>query len=126
MVDGGKIIGGVVVALIVAAVPLWLASAKGAKSVALAKPTGGERCVLPQQEMRKNHPALLANWRERVVRLGERVHRADDGLDVRISLTGTCLGCHGKASEFCERCHSQVAVSLSCWQCHSQTVEAAR
>ena len=122
MRDGGKIVGGIALVLVVVAGPLWLGSARGVKAVALAKPTGGERCIEPWEEMRKNHPALLATWRERAVRFGERVHHSDGGLDVRISLTGTCLGCHGKASEFCDKCHAQAAVALSCWQCHEQSV----
>ena len=126
MRDAGRIVGGLAIVLIAVAGPLWVVSARDVKTVALAKASGGERCLLPREEMRKNHPALLANWRERVVRLGDRVHHTDDGLDVRISLTGTCLGCHGKASEFCEKCHVQAAVSLSCWQCHESSVIGQR
>jgi hypothetical protein len=126
MRDAGRIVGGLVIVLVVAAGPLWVGSAKGGKPVALAKAAGGDRCLQPREEMRKNHPALLAGWRERVVRLGDRVHHAEDGLDARISLTGTCLGCHGKASEFCDRCHAQAAVSLSCWQCHETSLPGQR
>ena len=109
MRDGGKIVGG-----------------RGVKVALLARATGGQRCIEPREEMRKNHPALLANWRERAVRLGERLHHSDAGLDVRISLTGTCLGCHGKATEFCDKCHAQSAVALSCWQCHEQSATSQK
>jgi hypothetical protein len=126
MRDAGKIVGGIGIVLISVAGPLWVGSVRGVKTVALAKAVGGDRCIQPREEMRKNHPALLANWRERVVRLGDRVHRSDDGLDVRVSLTGTCLGCHGKSSEFCDKCHAQAAVSLSCWQCHESSVIGQR
>ena len=126
MRDAGRIVGGLVIVLVVVAGPLWVGSARGVKPVALAKAAGGDRCLQPREEMRKNHPALLASWRERVVRLGDRVHHAEDGLDVRISMTGTCLGCHGKASEFCDKCHAQAAVSLSCWQCHETSVLGQR
>jgi len=121
MRDAGKVVGGLAIALMAIAGPLWVGSARGVKAVALAKATGGDRCIEPREEMRKNHSALLANWRERVVRFGDRVHHADDGRDVRISLTGTCLGCHGSATEFCDKCHAQTAVTLSCWQCHAQS-----
>ena len=120
MVDPGKVVGALAIALLVGALPVWMASARGVKFEALAKANGGDRCVAPLGQIRKSHPALLASWRERVVRLGDRVHHMDDGRDVRISLTGTCLGCHGKASEFCDRCHAQSAVTLSCWQCHEK------
>jgi hypothetical protein len=121
MLDGGRMVGGLAIALVVVAGPAWLGSTRGAKIEALAKPIAGERCIEPGTEMRKSHPALLADWRDRVVRFGDRVHEGADGRAVRISLTGTCLGCHGKASEFCDRCHAQVAVTLSCWQCHAQS-----
>ncbi len=126
MRDAGRIVGGFVIVLVVSAGPLWVGSARGVKTVALAKAAGGDRCLQPREEMRKNHPALLASWRERVVRLGERVDQSEDGVDVRISLTGTCLGCHGKASEFCDKCHAQAAVSLSCWQCHESSALGRR
>jgi hypothetical protein len=120
MLDGGRIIGGLAIACAVVAGPLWLGAARGVKTEVLPKPVAGDRCIEPREEMRKNHPALLASWRERVVRVGDRVHHQADGLDVRISLTGTCLGCHGKATEFCDKCHAQAAVTLSCWGCHEQ------
>ncbi|HEX7507400.1 MAG TPA: sulfate reduction electron transfer complex DsrMKJOP subunit DsrJ [Polyangia bacterium] len=126
MHDAGRIVGGMGIVLFAIAGPLWVGSARGVKTVVLAKAEGGDPCIQPREEMRKNHPALLADWRERVVRLGDRVHRSENGLDVRISLTGTCLGCHGQASEFCDKCHAQVAVSLSCWQCHEPSVMGPR
>lgn len=130
MRDAGKVVGGLAIVLVVVVGPLWVGSVRGVKTVLLAKAAGGDRCIQPQEDMRKNHPALLASWRESVVRLGDRVHHTDDhsndGLDVRISLTGTCLGCHGKASEFCDKCHTQAAVSLSCWQCHESSATGQR
>jgi len=121
MLDGGRIVGGLAIMVVVAAGPLWLGSSRGVKSEPLSKATGA--CIEQSEQMRRDHPALLARWRERTVRFGERVHHTGDGLDVRISLTGTCLGCHGKASEFCDRCHAQAAVTLSCWQCHAKFPE---
>jgi len=123
MLDGGRIVGGIAILFVVVAGPIWLGSARGVKIESPQKPRDSERCLAPREEMRKNHPALLASWRERVVRLGDRVHHTDHGLDVRISLTGTCLGCHGKATEFCDKCHTQTAVTLSCWQCHAQSAQ---
>ena len=71
--------------------------------------------------MRAGHPGLLSAWREQAVRTGQRTYRTTDGRDVRIGLGETCLGCHGEASKFCDRCHAQNAVTLSCWQCHPQS-----
>ena len=121
MLDGGRIVGGIAILLAVVAGPIWLGSARGVKIESPQSPKLGERCLMPREEMRKNHPALLANWRERVVRFGDRVHHTEDGREVRISLTGTCLGCHGSATKFCDQCLTQTAVTLSCWQCHAQS-----
>ena len=119
MLDGGRVLGGIAILLVVVAGPAWLGSARGVKLEALPKPPADDRCIEPREQMRKDHPALLASWRKRVVRLGDHVHDKDDGRSVRISLTQTCLGCHGKASEFCDKCHARTAVTLSCWQCHA-------
>lgn len=118
MKDAGRIVGGLVAVCAVIALPVWIASARGAKTAVLPRATG-ESCVEPPEQMRKQHPALLATWRERVVRFGDRVHDKADGSSVRISLTGTCLGCHGNATQFCDQCHARSAVTLSCWGCHA-------
>jgi hypothetical protein len=119
MRDAGKVVGGFVAVCAVVALPVWLASARGAKAVTLPQAIAGDTCIEARHDMRKRHPALLADWRERVVRNGDRVHDKADGRSVRISLTGTCLGCHGNAAEFCDKCHAQAAVTVSCWGCHS-------
>jgi hypothetical protein len=118
MRDAGRVVGGIIVACAVAAVPVWFVAARGAKTVALPKALAGDQCIESREDMRKHHPALLAAWRERVVRNGDRVHDKADGRQVRISLTGTCLGCHGNAAQFCDKCHARAAVTVSCWGCH--------
>jgi hypothetical protein len=35
-----------------------------------------------------------------------------------ISLTGTCLGCHGAKRDFCDRCHEYASVQITCFGCH--------
>lgn len=119
MRDAGRLVGGVVILAAVLAAPLWFVWARGEQPASLPKVAADEGCVEPPGEIRKRHPALLTSWRERVVRQGDRVHEKADGRSVRISLTETCLGCHGQASEFCDSCHRQAGVSLSCWQCHA-------
>ena len=119
MRDAGKVVGGLVIVAAVLAGPLWFGWARGEKLATLPKVTVDESCVEPTPTIRKNHPALLTSWRERVVRQGDRVHEKADGRAVRISLTETCLGCHGNATRFCDSCHAQAGVTLSCWQCHA-------
>jgi hypothetical protein len=120
MRDAGKLVGGLVIVAAVLAGPFWFGWARGEKPVTLPKANADETCVEPTPAIRKNHPALLASWRDRVVRQGDRVHEKADGRAVRISLTDTCLGCHGNATQFCDSCHAQSGVTLSCWQCHKQ------
>ncbi len=119
MRDAGKTVGGLLIVAAVLAGPLWFGWARGAKPAVLPQATAGEDCVQPRAEIRKNHPTLLESWRQRVVRQGDRVHQKADGRAVRISLTETCLGCHGDATRFCDSCHAQAGVTLSCWQCHA-------
>ena len=120
MRDAGRLVGVLVIVAAVLAGPLWFGWAHGEKPATLPKATAGETCVEPVETIRKNHPALLASWRERVVRQGDRVHEKADGRAVRISLTDTCVGCHGSATQFCDSCHAQAGVTLSCWQCHAK------
>ena len=76
------------------------------------------QCVAPKLEMRRNHMEMLKHQRDRTLRLGERKQK--------ISLNG-CVECHasryngsvlGNQDNFCEGCHSYVAVKLDCWECH--------
>ncbi len=68
--------------------------------------------------MRANHMRLLNDWRDLVVREGERTYTAADGKVYEISLTGTCLKCHSNKETFCDRCHDYAGVTPSCWNCH--------
>lgn len=80
-------------------------------------------CVAPTTEIRRNHMDYLKHDRIRVVQQGVR--------DVRNSLAD-CVDCHaekdGKGGyhpinaegQFCSGCHQYVAVSLTCFQCHSK------
>ena len=80
--------------------------------------TEEEQCVLPVKEMRDRHHALLNDWKESVVRDGDSIYVANDGREYNMSLTGTCLDCHSNKAEFCDQCHSYVAVQPTCWNCH--------
>ena len=119
MIDGGRIVGGIAILLVSAAVPIWVVSVHGATQTGVFAAGRGSRCIEPRARMRREHPQLLATWRQLAVRTGVRQYQTQDGLRVRISLVGSCLGCHGNATEFCDRCHATVAVSLDCWGCHA-------
>ena len=122
--DGGKIIAGIVVFLIVASVPFWYGRGKAVSPPDLKLDTPAiERlkeklCVEPAPYMRANHMKLLSAWRESVVREGNRSYKATDGKIYKISLTGTCLECHSNKDKFCDRCHDYAGAKPACWNCH--------
>ena len=122
--DGGKIIAGIVVFLIVASVPFWYGRGKAVSPPDLKLDTPAiERlkeklCVEPAPYMRANHMKLLSAWRESVVREGNRSYKATDGKVYKISLTGTCLECHSNKDQFCDRCHDYAGAKPNCWSCH--------
>jgi len=88
----------------------------------LVKAYKGEVCVLPVDEMRRDHARLLSHQRDETVREGIR--------DNKFSLAG-CIDCHavttpdvadGKVrtvEPFCAACHAYTAVAIDCFQCHS-------
>ena len=111
------IFSGLVVFLLGASFPFWQ-SIDPDDLPKVAMETKGEQCVAPAEYMRKNHMLLLNNWRDSVVRDGERFHIMPDGSRVEKSLTKTCLGCHVSKKQFCEECHTYASVKPYCWECH--------
>ena len=111
------IFSGLVVFLLGASFPFWQ-SIDPDDFPKVAMETKGEQCVAPAEYMRKNHMLLLNNWRDSVVRDGERFHIMPDGSRVEKSLTKTCLGCHVSKKQFCEECHTYASVKPYCWECH--------
>ena len=103
--------------------PFWLAVASGGTGTApdLSEVLDSARahgsCVESSETMRDAHMDLLDSWRDQVVRFGVRTYDRD-GETVTMSLTRTCLGCHGSREEFCTKCHDYVGVEPSCWDCH--------
>ena len=120
MSDKGKIIAGLVIFLVLVTFPIWyaLAPAGDASPPDLELPADGSRCVEDTPYMIANHMDLLNQWRDAVVRDGQREYTSSSGEKYTMSLTGTCMGCHGSRETFCQRCHSYANVEPSCWQCH--------
>ena len=116
----GLILAGAVMLLLSAAVNSDSAVTPGSRAA------GMESCVAPTAEIRRNHMDYLKHDRNSVVRDGVR--------DVKNSLAG-CVDCHaekdGKGGyhpvnadgQFCSGCHEYLAVSLTCFQCHSKKPE---
>ncbi|HVN04945.1 MAG TPA: sulfate reduction electron transfer complex DsrMKJOP subunit DsrJ [Bryobacteraceae bacterium] len=100
--------------------PIWhnLAAHVTTKGPAPVLPAHEKQCVAPLAYMRTSHMDLLFDWRADVVRQSGRDYTTFDGRHYNMSLTKTCLQCHGSKAEFCDRCHNYTAVSLPCWNCH--------
>lgn len=75
-------------------------------------------CVLPKEEMRGGHMQILDDWRNEVVRDGNRKEVSIAGKKWQKSLQKTCLNCHSNQKKFCDKCHEYLAVKPYCWDCH--------
>jgi hypothetical protein len=119
MFDGGKIIVGLIIFLILVSFPIWYNVAGGKSDYVpeLEKAVRGDDCVRPAEWMRHNHMDLLDEWRDDVVR-GEQRYETTGGNRYEMSLTRTCLDCHQSKAEFCDKCHDYLSVSPYCWDCH--------
>lgn len=86
------------------------------------------KCVEPLAEMRKNHMEFLLHKRDQTARKGVRTKTH--------SLT-ECIACHvtpdakgeyariGEDKHFCSSCHNYAAVTVDCFDCHSDLPEDA-
>lgn len=131
MNDRPIILGGFIVFLVFVTTPIWhgVATRKIALAVPEIKSSAQEKqCVAPVSYMRTSHMRLLDEWRDDVVRTGQRKYVAYNGKVYEKSLTQTCLSaCHGSRQEFCDRCHNYSGVAaLNCWKCHSDAPQVAR
>lgn len=152
MHDAGKVIAGIAVFAGLVTLPIWYqASGGGAvrpldldrtfpivrpgaqgfedlpEGLAL-NPDGTPReCVEPTEYMRANHMTLLDRWRDQVVREDARDYVSTTGKTwPHMKLTGTCLKCHQKKAEFCDRCHDRAGEKPYCWDCHLDRVAGGR
>jgi hypothetical protein len=76
------------------------------------------KCVMPKDFMRASHMQMLVDWREAVVRDGQREFVNPEGKKFTASLSNTCMECHTNKTKFCDQCHNYVAVTPNCWGCH--------
>ena len=120
MHDAGKIIPGLALFLGLVTAPIWYNVARGhqARAPEIEKPANATQCVESADFMRREHMQLLSDWRDGVVRSGERVYVSTDGHHYEKSLTRTCLGCHQSKVNSCDRCHQYLDVQPYCWECH--------
>lgn len=122
MSDKAKIVAGLLLFLVVVALPVWypLGASGNAARPELELPEGESNCVEPTEFMTANHMQLLHQWRNAVVREGETEYVSSTGERYVMSLTGTCLDCHSNRDAFCNRCHEYSDVAPRCFDCHTE------
>ncbi|MEL1134682.1 sulfate reduction electron transfer complex DsrMKJOP subunit DsrJ [Desulfitobacterium sp. THU1] len=84
---------------------------------------GVTQCIESTEYMRANHMKLLVDWRDDVVRNGDRTYVNSRGESYQKSLD-TCLDCHhdpnlNTEEQFCVKCHNYSSVQPDCRQCHT-------
>ncbi len=122
MYNGGKIITGLILFLALITLPFWYNTVSAGytppdleypdKSVAT-------ECVEDKDWMRAEHMQLLNDWRDWVVRGGNRLYTSKkSGVSFEMSLQESCMQCHTSKEKFCDRCHDSASVNTYCWDCH--------
>jgi hypothetical protein len=122
MYDSSKVIAGLIIFLVLATSPFWLNFGSTTAAPELEYPEGIEQCVEDTDWMRANHMQLLKEWNSAIPNHGpERLMELAQDDNWNGDLTLSCLTCHTKKENFCDRCHSYAGVDLDryCWQCHT-------
>jgi hypothetical protein len=100
--------------------PMWYSRAEAPPEPVVLPASG--HCIEDTETIRRTHMKMLYEWRDSVVRTSakdRRVYVNSKGEKFEKSLTRTCLGCHQSRATFCDRCHQQASVSITCFQCHT-------
>jgi len=119
MYDAGKIILGIVIFLVLITFPFWFTPALGNPDYRPEPELPAGKCVESREYMVHWHMDLLDEWRDSVVRDGNRMYVSSEyGDRYEMSLTRTCMSCHTSKERFCDRCHDYTGVDPYCWDCH--------
>ncbi len=126
MYDGAKVIVGLIVLFVFVTFPFFYNGGRAAKvpepkidTPAIKKlPEIERKCVESTKYMRQNHMKLLNDWRDWVVRKGDRDYTGFTGKKYTVSLQNTCLECHSDYDKFCNECHTYMGIKPYCWGCH--------
>ena len=122
MYDSKYLIAGLslFIGLFIGAALFVMAQGPTARTAQVVLPKNEGQCVEDTDWMRANHPQLLIEWRDDVVRGANRIYTSRlNGKTFEKSLTNTCLSCHENKQEFCDSCHAFNSVTPNCWDCHN-------
>ena len=131
MYGTGKIFTGLIVFVLVVAFPFLANFGSTAKKPEPSINTPEinkmtvKKCVESKDFMRAEHMQLLNDWRDSVVRTGNRTYTNASGEKFVMSLQNTCMKCHSNKKKFCDECHNYMAVKPYCWDCHIEPKEGA-
>lgn len=118
--DADKIIPGVIIFLLIFLFPLYsnIGGAAPVPKPVKPKASVAKQCILPTDFMRTEHMKVVDEWRNSVVRDGQRIFTNPSGQSFNMSLTNTCMECHDDKEKFCDQCHNYLGVTPYCWDCH--------
>ena len=124
MYNRGKIILGILIFVALAAFPFYSnlgkISAKPEPEINTPEIQAmtEKHCIEPKDYMKSEHMKILNEWRDSVVRDGNRIYVGAGGIEYNISLQNTCMKCHSNKKNFCDKCHTYAGVKPYCWDCH--------
>jgi hypothetical protein len=124
MYDRGIIIPGLFIFVLLVTFPIWYNHGDAGEVPKPELPKDSKQCVLPVKEMRSNHMQLLNQWRDEVLRTGDRAYFELEGKMYQKSLQNACIQCHTSKKKFCDTCHAYSSVTPYCWDCHLAPVES--
>ncbi|MFP3909056.1 MAG: sulfate reduction electron transfer complex DsrMKJOP subunit DsrJ [Archaeoglobaceae archaeon] len=111
--------------------PMWyhtIIAGEVIKEPDLELPEEGN-CVEDADWMRAHHMSLLKEWRDEVVRHGDREYQSSEYGEVYNKTTDECFnsGCHAEAGyeEFCDECHTYNGLRTpNCFtDCHTHPTQ---
>jgi len=118
MYDAKLIIPGLIVFVALMTFPIWKNMGNAGPVPKLEKPKGVTKCVESVQYMRTSHMKVLDDWRDQVLREGNRTPVEVEGVKYDRSLMNGCMKCHTEKKKFCDECHTYTSVKPYCWDCH--------
>ena len=118
MYDGKYIIPGLIVFVALMTFPIWKNMGNAGPVPKPEKPKEATKCVEATEFMRTSHMKLLDDWRDEVLRDGNRKQIVVNGVKYDKSLMNGCLRCHADKKKFCDECHTYASVKPYCWDCH--------
>ena len=123
MYNKGMNITGLIVFVVIVTFPIWYNRGVAGDVPKPEMPKDAKQCVVPVKEMRSNHMQLLNEWRDEVLRTGNRAYFELEGKKYQKGLQIACMKCHTSKKKFCDTCHVYVSVAPYCWDCHLAPVE---